>query len=335
MLMRFAAGSTWAGVFTRHEVGSAPVDWCMAARSATGGSSVRAVVVNAGCANSFTGAPGAAAVETVTHAMADALDCAPDEVLVAALHQRLDRGQCRRVADAVAGPARRAERQDPHAGPGAELVDGDGSLVAGGDLGLEHLARCDGHPIAGMADEGLRPAWHVAPVDHDHRDGDDVRVERCGDGGVLAVHDLEAAIGQRHNRRLELQPVPAFDDLPDEPQRLRGEVALVGLVDQQIGRGQAIEYRLGTAGERRRHDIGQGKGRDGTHQAALLVRGEGAGGGCSQGAIAIALAVFRSAAAWARRNPRSAEVSRRAAISVRTRSTSSARFDRPITARLP
>jgi len=58
LLMRFAPGTACAGVFTRHKVGSAPVDWCKEALALTGGEDVRAVVINAGCANSFTKEPG-------------------------------------------------------------------------------------------------------------------------------------------------------------------------------------------------------------------------------------------------------------------------------------
>ena len=36
LLMRFVPGTTCAGVFTRHAVGSAPVDWCKAGLAATG-----------------------------------------------------------------------------------------------------------------------------------------------------------------------------------------------------------------------------------------------------------------------------------------------------------
>ncbi|MGH1556806.1 bifunctional ornithine acetyltransferase/N-acetylglutamate synthase [Caulobacter segnis] len=57
LLMRFAEGTSAAGVFTRHGVGSAPVDWCKRQLAASGGADVRAPVVNAGCANSFTGKP--------------------------------------------------------------------------------------------------------------------------------------------------------------------------------------------------------------------------------------------------------------------------------------
>jgi hypothetical protein len=57
-MARFAEGTTCAGVFTRHDIGSAPVDWCNAALAEPGGEGVRALIVNAGCANSFTGPTG-------------------------------------------------------------------------------------------------------------------------------------------------------------------------------------------------------------------------------------------------------------------------------------
>jgi len=81
--MRFAPGTTCAGVFTRHGVGSAPVDWCQDALKATGGEDIRAVLVNAGCANSFTGKPGAAAAEASAKAVGDIVGCRADQVMVA------------------------------------------------------------------------------------------------------------------------------------------------------------------------------------------------------------------------------------------------------------
>jgi len=82
LIMRFAEGTTAAGVFTRHAVGSAPVDWCRAALAATGGRA-RALVVNAGCANAFTGAAGAGAVNAVMEAVSSELGCATEDVLMA------------------------------------------------------------------------------------------------------------------------------------------------------------------------------------------------------------------------------------------------------------
>jgi glutamate N-acetyltransferase/amino-acid N-acetyltransferase len=82
LLMRFAPG-TAAGVFTRHGVGSAPVDWCKRQLAATKGAEVRALVVNAGCANSFTGKPGADAVRRVASAVGKRLDCRQRDVMMA------------------------------------------------------------------------------------------------------------------------------------------------------------------------------------------------------------------------------------------------------------
>ena len=82
LVMAFPEGTSCAGVFTRHGVGSAPVDWCKAAL-AKSGDDVRAVVVNAGCANSFTGKPGAAAAKRVCAGVAERLGCKPRQVLCA------------------------------------------------------------------------------------------------------------------------------------------------------------------------------------------------------------------------------------------------------------
>ena len=83
LLMRFPEGAACAGVFTRHGVGSAPVDWCKRQLEAAGGEEVRALVVNAGCANSFTGKPGADAARRVASAVAKRLDCRQRDVMLA------------------------------------------------------------------------------------------------------------------------------------------------------------------------------------------------------------------------------------------------------------
>ena len=83
LVMRLAPGTACAGVFTRHGIGSAPVDWCQDKLAATGGADVRGLVVNAGCANSFTGKPGAAAARRVAAAAARRLGCRADQVMLA------------------------------------------------------------------------------------------------------------------------------------------------------------------------------------------------------------------------------------------------------------
>ena len=83
LVMRLAEGSTCAGVFTRHAVGSAPVDWCKRQLEASGGEAVRALVVNAGCANAFTGKLGADAARRVASAIAKRFDCRQRDVMLA------------------------------------------------------------------------------------------------------------------------------------------------------------------------------------------------------------------------------------------------------------
>jgi len=83
LIMRFAEGTSCAGVFTRHGVGSAPVDWCQAQLKSTKGAGVRALAVNAGCANSFTGKAGARAAERVAAALAKAIGARKRQVMLA------------------------------------------------------------------------------------------------------------------------------------------------------------------------------------------------------------------------------------------------------------
>jgi glutamate N-acetyltransferase/amino-acid N-acetyltransferase len=73
-------GTTAAGVFTRSRCPSAPVDWC---RKVLPGGSGRAIVVNAGNANAFTGKAGVATVEATVATAAKEAGCKPEEVFIA------------------------------------------------------------------------------------------------------------------------------------------------------------------------------------------------------------------------------------------------------------
>jgi glutamate N-acetyltransferase/amino-acid N-acetyltransferase len=80
VLAEFDAGTTVAGVFTRNRCPGAPIDWC---RAGLRGGRARALVVNAGNANVFTGAAGRAAAEATAVAAAGLIGCAADEVFLA------------------------------------------------------------------------------------------------------------------------------------------------------------------------------------------------------------------------------------------------------------
>jgi len=84
VVFRFARGTSCAGVFTRHKVGSAPVDWCRRQLDAVGGGQdVRALVVNAGCANAFTGKAGADAARRTASEVAKRFGCRQRDVMLA------------------------------------------------------------------------------------------------------------------------------------------------------------------------------------------------------------------------------------------------------------
>jgi glutamate N-acetyltransferase / amino-acid N-acetyltransferase len=80
LLAILAPGTTVAGCFTLSKSRSAPVDWC--AQSLKGGAA-RAVVINAGNANAFTGKAGVATVTAVAKATAQHLNCKPAEIFQA------------------------------------------------------------------------------------------------------------------------------------------------------------------------------------------------------------------------------------------------------------
>ena len=73
-------GTTVAGVFTRSKCPSAPVDWC---RAKLKGGGARALVVNSGNANAFTGRNGREATKLTADIAAEAMECKPAEIFLA------------------------------------------------------------------------------------------------------------------------------------------------------------------------------------------------------------------------------------------------------------
>ena len=117
MVAELAKNSRIAGVFTQSLTAAAPVDWC---RKALKSARVRAIVVNSGNANAFTGRVGDIAVRDTVRAAADAFDCPQNQVFVSStgvigeplpvdrlvkalprLEKGLDGGAWRAAADAI------------------------------------------------------------------------------------------------------------------------------------------------------------------------------------------------------------------------------------------
>jgi len=108
LLALFDEGTTVAGVFTRSKCPSAAVDWCRE-RIKGGRASARALVVNSGNANAFTGKSGRAATKLTAEIAAGAAHCKPGDVLLAStgvIGEPLDATKFTGVMDGLADDAK-------------------------------------------------------------------------------------------------------------------------------------------------------------------------------------------------------------------------------------
>lgn len=80
LLMAFDAGTSVAGTFTQSACASAPVDWC---KDKLGQGAARALLVNSGNANAFTGMKGQASVAQSADIVCDALSVPAEAVFLA------------------------------------------------------------------------------------------------------------------------------------------------------------------------------------------------------------------------------------------------------------
>jgi len=79
MLMEFCEGTNVAGVFTKNKMPGEPIKWC---KKILPNGIARALIVNAGVANVFTGSDGYNDVEKTARAVAETLGCDEEEVYV-------------------------------------------------------------------------------------------------------------------------------------------------------------------------------------------------------------------------------------------------------------
>ena len=93
LLALFDKGTTVAGVLTRSKCPSAPVEWC---RAKLKGGKARALVVNSGNANAFTGKTGRAGTAFTAKLASEAAGCKPARGV-----PRLDRRDRRAAAGAA------------------------------------------------------------------------------------------------------------------------------------------------------------------------------------------------------------------------------------------
>src|SRR5687768_1646870 len=80
LLALFDPGTVAAGVFTKSKCPSAPVEWC---RDKLKAAKPRALVVNSGNANAFTGKTGRRACKFTAEIAARAIGCKPGDICLA------------------------------------------------------------------------------------------------------------------------------------------------------------------------------------------------------------------------------------------------------------
>ena len=109
LLALFDQGTTVAGVFTKSKCPSAPVEWC---RANLKSGKARALVVNSGNANAFTGKSGRAATKLTADIAAKSAGCKTSEVFLAStgvIGEPLDASKFAPVMEGLAAGAKPGE----------------------------------------------------------------------------------------------------------------------------------------------------------------------------------------------------------------------------------
>jgi len=109
LLALFDQGTTTAGVFTKSKCPSAPVEWC---RAHLKSGKARALVVNSGNANAFTGKSGRVATRLTAEIAAKATGCKPSEIFLASTGVIGEPLDASKFAPVMAGLAARAQAGD-------------------------------------------------------------------------------------------------------------------------------------------------------------------------------------------------------------------------------
>jgi glutamate N-acetyltransferase/amino-acid N-acetyltransferase len=214
-------GTQVAGVFTRSKCPSAPVDWC---RENLKQGSARAVVVNSGNANAFTGLKGRDAVKLTAEIAAKAAACKPEEVFIAStgvIGEPLDATKFKGVLDECAkraadGPwidaARAIMTTDtfPKALIRKARIDGQEVVIAGIAKGAGMIAPdmatmlsfvFTDAPIAApvlqtLLSKGVKGSFNAVTVDSDTSTSDTLMLFATGKAaarGVPAITEINDA----------------------------------------------------------------------------------------------------------------------------------------------
>ena len=214
-LMVFAPGTAVAGVLTRSACASAPVEWCR--RRLGDGGQCRALLVNAGNANAFTGHRGREAVEQSARMAATAIGCSPEEVMLAStgvIGEPLDPGPIVQALEdlvANAGPGRWWDAAEaigttdtyPKAAVRYAMIDGVPVTLAGIAKGSGMIAPDMATMLSFIAtdaalsadilqdclDAAIGPSFNAITVDGDTSTSDTVLAFATGAAGNAAPDD--------------------------------------------------------------------------------------------------------------------------------------------------
>ncbi len=217
LLVSFDEGTAIAGVLTRSKCSSAAVDWC---KSGLPGGIARALVVNSGNANAFTGLKGQHSVEQTAAIAAKAVGCSPAEVFLAStgvIGEPLDANKFSGVLDTMAtrlsdgpwmDPARAIMTTDTFPKLSAATVEIDGveikinGIAKGSGMIAPDMATMlsfvfTDMPISAKALQGLlsqhvKTSFNAITVDSDTSTSDTLLAFATGKAaGIAAIESLD------------------------------------------------------------------------------------------------------------------------------------------------
>ena len=157
-LIAFDPGSSIAGVLTSSKTASAPVEWC---RSAIANGAARALLVNSGNANAFTGRSGHEAVRGSVAMVAKAARCRRGDVMVASTGVIGEPLAARKFAGVVGRLAETAAKSGWEAAADAITTTDTATIDANG-----LLTRQSRTLDSGDDDLGIPPGTRIFAIDY-------------------------------------------------------------------------------------------------------------------------------------------------------------------------
>lgn len=228
MMMVFPRGTTVAGVFTQNRCPGAPIDWC---RSALPRGKARALVVNAGNANVFTGKAGVTTVKATAKAAAALAGCPANQVFLGstgvigevlpaeritealpALHETLAEDGWEEAARAIMTTDTFPKGSTRTAEIGGVTVTINGIAKGSGMIAPDMAtmlcfiatdAAIPAEALQSMLSKGVGPTFNAVTVDSDTSTSDTVLLFATGAAGNPGVSESGGAMLRDFRRALQ------------------------------------------------------------------------------------------------------------------------------------